>query len=72
MDVALASWALMHGLAVLWIDGQFDDEMSKATTAEAMAERCAELLSSGVKARVKDTRSSPASTRTKQRRLVSQ
>jgi AcrR family transcriptional regulator len=68
MEVALASWALMHGLAVLWNDGQLDIARSKATTAEAMAERCAELLSDGAELHMKNTQSPPANAKTRRRR----
>jgi AcrR family transcriptional regulator len=45
--MAVAAWSLVHGLSVLWIDGQLDFAKTDEMTIERMAEMCADVLSLG-------------------------
>jgi len=60
----------MHGLAVLWIDGQLETAVTKDQDVEAMAEQCAELLSHGVKLRLENRQSRLAGIRASHRRVA--
>ena len=50
-DLAVAAWALVHGLSALLIDGQLADRVRSARDAEALASRVAGLLESGLASR---------------------
>jgi AcrR family transcriptional regulator len=47
-DLAVAAWALVHGLSALLIDGQLKDRVTKPPEAEALASRVAKLLEIGL------------------------
>jgi AcrR family transcriptional regulator len=47
-DLAVAAWALVHGLSALLIDGQLMQRAPTAEDAEALASRVTALLQSGL------------------------
>jgi AcrR family transcriptional regulator len=47
-DLAVAAWALVHGLSALMIDGQLRDSVRTRHDAEALAARVTKLLETGL------------------------
>lgn len=47
-DLAVAAWALVHGLSALLIDGQLRDEAGTGPDAEMLAARVTKLLQDGL------------------------
>jgi AcrR family transcriptional regulator len=47
-DLAVAAWALVHGLSALLIDGQLKHRVGSPRAAEALASRVAKLLEIGL------------------------
>ncbi len=47
-ELAVAAWALVHGLAALLIDGRLDDYVGSADAATRLAKRVTELLMVGL------------------------
>jgi AcrR family transcriptional regulator len=47
-DLAVAAWALVHGLAALLVDGQLRDRVRSAREAERLAARVTKLLQTGL------------------------
>jgi hypothetical protein len=50
-DLAVAAWALVHGLSALLIDGQLRDRVRTLREAEILSRRVTKLLETGLGAR---------------------
>jgi uncharacterized protein YhhL (DUF1145 family) len=51
VELAVAAWALVHGLAALLIDGRLQDHARSAKEAERLAERVTGVFMNGLAAR---------------------
>jgi hypothetical protein len=47
-ELAVAAWALVHGLSELLVDGQLRGRVGSARQAEALAARVTKLLQTGL------------------------